>query len=240
MLISASYNNSELDQSSSNNNAFPWSHAKCGPHVKKKVCARFSNGIRWGIGISLERTCDETCVTCEGDPFNRKCRFFTFKPHYEVALRCPTGTKPLVSFYLPSKIYDAHSFLSKDSYAGFRSNFIHFSTSLVSPLRHDTKKHNSFHLTPKTFAHFWSWWHLFDSALSLPIRQGLLFPDSRPPTKKFGKHLATIKYRISFSSLYIAHIYPLDTAEAWAAGESHFVGVSRPTVVTAHNQLPCR
>lgn len=115
----------------------------------------------------------------------------------------------------------------KDSYAGFRSDFIHFSTSIISPLKHGGEnRHNSFHLTPKTFAHFWSWWHLFDGVLSLPIRQGSLFPDSRPPSKKFGHHLATIKYRITFSPLYIAHVYKVDSGDAWSAGESRCVGVS--------------
>ncbi|KIJ56610.1 hypothetical protein M422DRAFT_218123 [Sphaerobolus stellatus SS14] len=172
----------------------------------KKVCARFTNGIRWGMGIVLERTCDISCETCDGDAFNRQCRFFQFVPHYAVKLRCNNNSLD-------------------DSYAGFRSNFIHFSTSLTSPLHKERSEYNSFYLTPKTFAHFWSWWHLFDSALSLPIRQGKLFPEARPPTKKFGKHLATIKYRLSFTSLYIAHVYPLDTGDAWEKGETHCVGV---------------
>ncbi|KAF8592433.1 hypothetical protein K439DRAFT_1400235 [Ramaria rubella] len=176
----------------------------------RKICARFNNGIRWGIGLSLERTCDSECDTCQGDTFSRQCRFFTFIPHYEVILRSEKCVGPN----------------AKDSYTGFRSNFIHLSTSLTSPLKQGEKaKHNSFHLTPRAFAHFWSWWHLFDGALSLPIRQGSLFPESRPPSKKFGRHLATIKYRILFSPLYIAHVYKVDSGDAWSAGESHCVGV---------------
>lgn len=57
----------------------------------------------------------------------------------------------------------------------------------------DADKHNSLHFSPKAFAHFFAWWNLFDSSLSLPIRQGKLFPDSPPPSKKFGKSLGTIK-----------------------------------------------
>ena len=36
---------------------------------------------------------------------------------------------------------------------------------------------------------------LFGGNMSLPIRQGKLFPNSPPPSKKFGKSLATIKVR---------------------------------------------
>ncbi|KAF8528944.1 golgi-body localization protein domain-containing protein [Hysterangium stoloniferum] len=174
----------------------------------RKICAKFSNGIRWGIGVSLERTCDASCITCHGDSFSRRCRFFSFVPHHKVVLHTPGDTATV-----------------SNCYAGFRSNFIHFSTSLTSPLNKGSDDTNSFHLTPKTFAHFWSWWHLFDGALSLPIRQGNLFPKSRPPTKKFGHHLATIKYRINFSSIYVAHVYKIDSTADWAAGESHCVGV---------------
>lgn len=194
----------------------------------RKICAKFSNGIRWGIGLSLERTCGSECRTCCGDTFSRKCRFFHFMPHYQVVLHSTSGGKQ-VSFQYACRDFTIYILLQSinDSYAGFRSDFIHFSTSLTSPLTQSGEnRHNSFHLTPKTFAHFWSWWHLFDGALSLPIRQGSLFPESRPPSKKFGRHLATIKYRIAFSSLYIAHVYKVDSGGAWTAGESHCVGVS--------------
>lgn len=84
---------------------------------------------------------------------------------------------------------------------------------------------NSFHLSPKTFAHFWSWWDLFDRAFSLPIRQGSHFPTSRPVSKKFGRHLATLKYRISVSKLFIAHAYVDDLDESWTDGTVNWIGV---------------
>ena len=43
--------------------------------------------------------------------------------------------------------------------------------------------------------------------MSLPIRQGKLFPGIEKSSKKFGRHLATIKYNLLLSPLFIAHIY---------------------------------
>ena len=43
--------------------------------------------------------------------------------------------------------------------------------------------------------------------MSLPIRQGSLFPGIDKSSKKFGRHLATIKYSLLLSPLFIAHIY---------------------------------
>jgi len=83
---------------------------------------------------------------------------------------------------------------------------------------------NSFHLTPKVFTHFWSWWALFDGALSLPIRQGNYFPP-RALSPKFGRHLATIKYRISTADLFISHSYADDSRDTWTDGTTAFVGI---------------
>lgn len=54
-----------------------------------KVCAKLSSGVRFGVGFVLERSCGPECDGCSGKPFDRKCRFFNFRPHYEVKL----GTK---------------------------------------------------------------------------------------------------------------------------------------------------
>ena len=52
-----------------------------------------------------------------------------------------------------------------DSYEGFRSDYIHFSVSLVAPTScvgkdddENAEKNNSLHFSPKAFAHFSSWW----------------------------------------------------------------------------------
>ena len=43
--------------------------------------------------------------------------------------------------------------------------------------------------------------------MSLPIRQGPLWRGPEKPSKKFGRHLATIKYGLLLSPVYIAHVY---------------------------------
>ena len=88
----------------------------------------------------------------------------------------------------------------------------------------DTSSPSSLHLTPKAFAHFWSFWSLFDSVLSLPIRQGSYYP-RRFISPKFGRHLATLKYRISVARLFITHAYIDDSRETWVDGVTSFVGV---------------
>ena len=52
--------------------------------------------------------------------------------------------------------------------------------------------------------------------MSLPIRQGKLFPLVEKSSKKFGRHLATIKYNLLLSPLFIAHIYKHKDAEDYA------------------------
>ncbi|KAJ1308412.1 hypothetical protein OPQ81_004117 [Rhizoctonia solani] len=137
---------------------------------------------------------------------------FTFHPHYEVKLR-PSTADPKV-----------------DSFAGFRSNFIHFSLSLVSPSNPSLsqKGYNSFHLSPKAFAHFFSWWHVFNppnGPMLLPIRQGSLYPSDKPPPLKFTRHLVTLKYRFSLSPLFISHVYRQDSRTSWATGITPCVGI---------------
>lgn len=132
----------------------------------------------------------------------------------------------------------------EDSFNGFRSDFIHLSTSLTSALNAKSGmdlEPSSFHLTPQAFTHFWSWWALFDGVLSLPIRQGTAWP-VRPISPKFGRHLATLKYRISVKNIYIMHAYIDDSREsklsfrsggklkfivgiAWADGVTPWIGV---------------
>ncbi|KZS98046.1 hypothetical protein SISNIDRAFT_449676 [Sistotremastrum niveocremeum HHB9708] len=180
-----------------------------GKNQFKKIVAKFNNGISMGLGFALERSCRQECTECTGEPFHRSCRIFTFRPHYTVKLRASPEA-------------------GLDSYDGFRSDFIHFSLSLTSPIperRVTRDAYSSVHLSGLTFAHFWAWWATFDGALSLPVGQGRLFPDSRPPSPKFGKHLATLKYRVSVSRLFVSHIYKQDTSDTWAEGETPCIGV---------------
>jgi hypothetical protein len=162
-----------------------------------------------GLGFAFERACRQGCADCSHKEAFGSCRIFHFKPHWKVQLRASSEDGP-------------------DSYEGFRSDYIHFSVSLTSPYRtrpDEGNNHSSAHLSALTFAHFWKWWGLFNGPLSLPVGQGKLFPDARPPSPKFGKHLATIKYRIIVEKLFIAHVYNHDTVESWRSGETHMVGI---------------
>jgi hypothetical protein len=62
-----------------------------------KVCAKFINGVRWGLGVVLERTCrSPQCESpaCHGaSTFHRQCRFFDFKPHWDVHTRTAEAVK---------------------------------------------------------------------------------------------------------------------------------------------------
>ena len=102
-----------------------------------------------------------------------------------------------------------------DAFRGFRSNHIHLSIAVAAPLDREwttknvkpSTSYNAVHMTPRFFTHFFDWWSLFSGVMSLPIRQGKLFPGIEKSSKKFGRHLATIKYNLLLSPLFIAHIY---------------------------------
>ena len=111
-----------------------------------------------------------------------------------------------------------------DAFKGFRSNYIHLSIAVVAPLSRDwtttnvepSLSYNSVHLTPKFFTHFFDWWSMFSGVMSLPIRQGKLFPGLEKTSKKFGRHLATIKYNLLLSPLFITHMYKHKDVEEYA------------------------
>ena len=139
-----------------------------------KPCARFMNGTRVGFGFRFERTCrpwscEKNCGSTDV-LMHRQCRIFDFKQHQDVILRSKEAVDREserlghVSDSLgPGDRADGQT---ADSYEGFRSDYIHFSVSLVSPadearrggLAAEADKHNSMHLTPKAFAHFFAWW----------------------------------------------------------------------------------
>lgn len=170
-----------------------------------------------GFAFKFERTCrDETCERgCQGTASMRQCRFFDFLPHHAVKLRTPQTVKRL----------EKERGVEWDSFEGFRSDFIHFSPSIVANPGSKQRQESSFHFTPKGFAHFFAWWGLFSHVMSLPIRQGALFPSSPPKSKKFGRSLATIKYRFDIHDLYISHVYPQYSSKEWANGLESTVGI---------------
>ncbi|KAI5307209.1 hypothetical protein KEM56_002773 [Ascosphaera pollenicola] len=159
--------------------------------VFKKVIMKLSGNVRWLLGLVFERN------------YNQGARSFDFRPHYGVILRNPK----FISEEWINTGYDA--------YNGFRSNHIHMSVAVVAPVtrvwslqnREPSASYNTVHLTPKFFTHFYSWWCLFSGVMSLPVRQGPLFPGITKSSKKFGRHLATVKYNLFLSPLFVAHIY---------------------------------
>ncbi|CAK9780721.1 unnamed protein product [Cutaneotrichosporon oleaginosum] len=193
-----------------------------------KPCARFLNGVRFGLGFVFERTCRPwSCDKC-GNTLNllhRQCRIFDFRPHNTVVLKHPKVAERL-------REECGHEV---DSYEGFRSDYIHFSVSLVAPreaggVEPTTKDsaaatHSSIHMNPKAFAHFFNWWSLFRSKIPSPIRQGRAFPDTPPSSSKFGASLATIKYRCDIAPIYVSHMYSVSSEEMWSKGLAQSLGL---------------
>ncbi|KAI9731006.1 MAG: hypothetical protein M1834_005467 [Cirrosporium novae-zelandiae] len=165
----------------------------------RKVVMKLSGNVEWTAGLMVERNTDD------GQ------RSFDFKPHYEIVLKNPKFAKPS-----NGQAYDA--------FRGFRSHHIHLSLSIVAPVDRDWSVHNAkpsmsyntVHLTPKLFTHFFSWWTTFSGPMALPVRQGRLWPGVEKSSKKFGRHLATIKYNLLLSPVFVAHIYKHKDAEDYA------------------------
>ncbi|KAL5335400.1 mitochondrial protein from FMP27-domain-containing protein [Aspergillus crustosus] len=165
----------------------------------KKVIMKLSGDVKWGAGLVFERNVND----CE--------RSTEFRPHYDVILQNPA--------YL-----DQSQRKDYDAYRGFRSNHIHLSVAIIAPVSKNwnsdliqpTTSYNTVHLTPRFFTHFFSWWSLFSGVMSLPVRQGRLWPGITKTNKKFGRHLATIKYKLLLAPLFVAHIYKHKDPEDYA------------------------
>ncbi|KAK5167696.1 Protein SABRE [Saxophila tyrrhenica] len=164
--------------------------------VFKKVVMKLSGKVRWLGGMVFERDVGDGS------------RSFDFIPHYNVVLKDPQYAKAP-----PGKEYDA--------YSGFRSHHIHMSVAVAAP--HDrqwsvtnvqpSNNYNAIHLTPRFFSHFYSWWSMFSGIMSLPIRQGPLWGGMTKKSKKLGRHLATFKYNVLLSPLFVSHVYKHKDAE---------------------------
>jgi hypothetical protein len=162
----------------------------------KKVIMKLSGNVQWMAGLTFEHE-------LEGNK-----RSFDFCPHYKIKLMHPDYAKAP-----PGGVYDA--------FKGFRSHWIHGSIAISAPQDRDwnvanlqpSKNYNSVHLTPRFFTHFYDWWSLFSGVMSLPVRQGPLWGSMEKTSKKFGRHLGTIKYNLLFSPLFISHIYKHKDAE---------------------------
>jgi hypothetical protein len=176
--------------------------------IFKKTVMKLNGNVRWVVGLVYERTLDQGG------------RSFDFIPHYNVVLKHPKYAHPS-----NGKAYDA--------FRGFRSHHIHLSLAIAAPYDREwsvanlepSKTYNSVHLTPRFFTHFFNWWSMFSGAMSLPIRQGALWPGIEKSSKKFGRHLATIKYNLLLSPLYMSHVYKHKDAEDYGLGTVSATGL---------------
>ncbi|KAJ5121584.1 uncharacterized protein N7515_009545 [Penicillium bovifimosum] len=182
----------ELDNSSAS------SEQKNAAHFKK-VIMKLSGDVKWAAGLVFEREVDNDE------------RSFSFKPHYDVVLKNP-------------KYVDPSERGNYDAYRGFRSDHIHLSVAIITPQSRNwsvdnvqpSSSYNTIHLTPRFFTHFFNWWSLFSGVMSLPVRQGPLWPGITKTSKKFNRHLATVKYKILLAPLFVAHIYKHKDREDYA------------------------
>ena len=164
--------------------------------IFQKVVMKLSGNVQWTAGLVYERDLEDGSRTS------------SFRPHYDVVLKNPKQAQNL----------DLENY---DAFHGFRSQHIHLSVAVAAPFDRDWKSdtipasdsYNSVHLTPRFFSHFFNWWSLFHGVMSLPIRQGSLWRGPEKTSKKFGRHLATIKYGLLLSPLYLAHVYKHKDAE---------------------------
>ncbi|KAK4514538.1 proteinase B [Mucor velutinosus] len=185
-----------------------------------KIALRLSDGVRMGIGLSYERlSCHANdvrkhslCDTCryQHPHMIDRCRSQVFMPHYHVLFQ----SVQQVNTHFDMATYDA--------FRGFRSDFIHLSFSIVklengdgsleSPdsfqddpyLSHSgNMSQNAMYLSPCFVNHFQQWFRLFGSPISIPIRQGKLFPTVEEKARSFGELLNTVKYKIAVNPLAI-------------------------------------
>ncbi|KAK9323136.1 golgi-body localization protein domain-containing protein [Lipomyces orientalis] len=163
----------------------------------QKIIMKLSGRVRWKAGLLFER--DDAAGQ----------RSFDFIPHYKVQLRTPQSIDQL---------------RPHDSYARFRSNYIHLALSVISPRdkqwdafesKHSSSSYNTIHLSPRVFTHFFEWWNLFSGEMSLPIKNGRLF-SPQTVSKKFGRHLATIKYQFVLAPLFMSHMYLHKRDDNWS------------------------
>ena len=154
------------------------------PHFKK-VVMKLSGYVRWLAGLVFERNLEEGGHS------------FDFTPHFDVVFK------------------ESANGAARDALSGFRSHNLHLSLAVVAPVERDwsinnsrpSSGYNSMHTSPRFFTHFFDWWSLFSGVMSIPIRQGRLFAESAKTSKKFSRHLATIKYNLLLSPFLVSHVY---------------------------------
>ncbi|KAH7140674.1 mitochondrial protein from FMP27-domain-containing protein [Dactylonectria macrodidyma] len=174
----------------------------------KKVVMKLSGKVQFLLGLIFERAIEDGL------------RSFDFRPHYDIVLKNPHFAKD-------------ENGIPYDAMRGFRSRHIHLSIAVRAPVDRDwlsenpepSRSYNTVHLTPRFFTHFFAWWALFGQPLSLPIRQGSLFPGREKNSKKFGRHLATVKYNLLLAPLFMSHIYKHKDVEDYSENAVSATGV---------------
>lgn len=177
---------------------------KMSSYYIEKTGIKLTGGVTLNIGMVFERLVS-----------GKKERTLSSVPHYDVRL----------SNHLYVDDINKH-----DSYAGFRSDFIHLAFSLLSS---SDSAYNAMQLSPGGLRTFKQWWKAF--AGTFPVRMGKLFGE-QSVSPKFGEHLYSISYVADVSPLFITHVTHsidvhalkqkyFDTAEfaGLKAKASHFV-----------------
>ncbi|KAK5960340.1 Fmp27p PWA37_002414 [Arxiozyma heterogenica] len=142
----------------------------------EKTAIKLTGGIIFNLGMVFERMVGSTS-------FNN--RTFDSKPHYDIRLTNP--------------IYVAN-LEQHDSYAGFRSEFIHMSFTLLSKT---DSAYNAMQLSPATLDIFFKWWKTFSG--NFPVRRGKLF-NIQNNAPKFGEHIYSISYHTDTRPLFISYM----------------------------------
>lgn len=130
--------------------------------------------VQFKAGFKLQRRASNNSITNNS------------KQHYEVRLCNPIYVEK-----------------GHDSYAGFRTDFIHMILSLNAS---GENGYNCLHLTPAVFQQFFNWWTLFSGNMLLPIRRGPLF-GAQKNSMKFSQHLFSNTFKFNVKSLFISHAY---------------------------------
>lgn len=153
----------------------------------QKHVMKFSSDekVQWRLGFLFERNEDVKCRDISAD----HKRTDKFIPHYDVVVTSPD--------------FDWHP----DSYEGFRSDYLHLALGVTSVSKKGNS-HNTAYLTPLAFAYFFYWWNSISHTVSMPVRQGKLFPKlADKASMKTGTHLVTFKYQLILEPLAVSHMY---------------------------------
>lgn len=141
----------------------------------EKSAIKLTGGVEFNLGMAFERL-----LSGSSDD-----RSVDFTEHYKIRLCNPIYVENLTTH---------------DSYAGFRSEFVHLSFALIS--KNDTA-YNAMQITPNNFNSFMKWWRTFSG--NFPVRRGPLFT-IQSVSPKFSEHLCTISYLADISPLFISHM----------------------------------